>query len=332
MRTLEVVAEAAQGYGGSAEKQVFLLRAAKAAGADSIKFQLVYADELATADYEHYQTFRGSEMPGAAWRELGNRAREEGISLYLDVFGARSLDTAVTAQADGIKLHSSDTLNVALIEAVAQAPVPRVVLSTGGGHGSEIREAVELLRAKSLVLMHGFQGYPTRNEDNQVARLRWLRAEFPEHDIGFADHVPFDDPKRLWLAAVAIGAGANVIEKHLTTALALREIDYHAAVAPDEFAAFVENMRTAMQAFAPADAWDDDFGMSESELGYRKGLKKQVVASRDLRDGHVLSVEDIVLKRTSVTEDVVYDTREVLGRSLMAAVAADEPITRRALG
>jgi sialic acid synthase SpsE len=332
MPALEVVAEAAQGYGGSAEKQAFLLRSAKAAGADSIKFQLVYADELATADYEHYQTFRRSEMPATAWRELANRAREDGIALYLDVFGERSLDTAVAAEADGIKLHSSDSLNVALIEAVAQAPIPRVVLSTGGGHASEVRDAADLLRAKSVVLMHGFQGYPTRNEDNQIARLRWLRAGFPEHELGFADHVPFDDPRRMWLSAVAVGAGANVIEKHLTTALVLREVDYDAALDPDDFAVFVANMRTAMQAFGAAEGWDEDFGMSDSELRYRTGLKKQVVARHDLHPGHVLVVGDIVLKRTPRTDGVVYDMREALGRALSTSVAADEPITRRALG
>jgi N,N'-diacetyllegionaminate synthase len=332
MPSLEVIAEAAQGYAGEADKQRFMLRSASAAGADSVKFQLVYADELATSDYEHYATFTRSQMEPAAWRELAALAGELDIKLYLDVFGDRSLAVAVDAGADGIKLHSSDALNVALIEAVAQAPVDRVVLSTGGGHQSEIRAAVELLQGKSLVLMHGFQGYPTRDEDNQIARLRWLRDEFPGHDIGFADHVPFDaDERRLWLAAVAIGAGANVVEKHLTTALALREVDYHAALAPDDFKRFVDNMRIAAAAFG-SDSGGDDFGMSESEANYRKGLKKQVVARRDLPSGHTLAVGDLVLKRTPITDDVVYDLAAALGRSLTADVAAERPITHGALG
>jgi N,N'-diacetyllegionaminate synthase len=305
MPSIEVIAEAAQGYAGDAEKQRFLLRAARAAGADAVKFQLVYADELATPDYEHYRTFSNSQMAPQAWADLAALARDEGILLYLDVFGERSLEAAVAARADGIKLHSSDALNVALIQSVAQAPVPRVVLSTGGGHQAEIREAVGLLEGKSLILMHGFQGYPTRDEDNQIARLRWLRAEFPQHDVGFADHVPFDGPHRLWLAAVAIGAGANVIEKHLTTAVALREVDYHAALSPDDFAQFVANVRLAASAMGEEGSEREDFAMSESEANYRKGLKKQVVARRDLPSGHTLAVEDVVLKRTPITTDVV---------------------------
>ena len=104
---------------------------------------------------------------------------------------------------------------------------------------------------------------------------------------------PFDDPRRTWLAAVAIGCGATVIEKHLTTSLALRETDFQAALNPDDFAPVHENMRAAAVAFGPPTPSElDDFGMSENERGYRTGLKKQVVARRDLRAGPRRSGQD----------------------------------------
>jgi sialic acid synthase SpsE len=332
MGSLEVIAEAAQGYAGRAETQRFLASAARAAGADSIKFQLVFADELATSGYEYYETFSQSEMPDETWRELASFCHELGIRLYLDVFGERSLTLACEAGCDGLKLHSSDTLNIALIDAVAAAPVSRVLLSTGGSYQSEIRAAVASLTGKDLVLVHGFQGYPTPDDENHVDRVTWLRENFPDHEVGFADHVVFDDPKRTWLAAVAIGCGATVVEKHLTTALALRETDFQAALAPDEFAEFVANMRTAETAMgSPTETDRDDFAMGESESRYRAGLKKQVVARRDLRAGETISAADIVLKRTPTSEDVLYDTRQVVGQTLGADVSADQPITATAL-
>lgn len=332
MDSLEVIAEAAQGYAGRAETQRFLASAAHAAGADSIKFQLVFADELATSGYEHYATFSRSEMPDEAWKELADFCREIGIRLYLDVFGERSLELACAAQCDGLKLHSSDTLNVALIEAVAAAPIARVLLSTGGSYQAEIQAAVDSLATKDLVLMHGFQGYPTLNDENNIDRVRWLRETFPDYQAGFADHLVFDDPRRTWLAAVAIGCGATVIEKHLTTSLALRETDFQAALNPDDFAQFTENMRAAAVAFGPPTPSElDDFGMSENERGYRTGLKKQVVARRDLRAGETIRAEDISLKRTPTTTDVLYDTRLVVGQRLSTDVRADEPITSTAL-
>ena len=47
---IEIIAEIAQGFEGKPEQSRLLIKAASAAGANAVKFQLVYADELATPD------------------------------------------------------------------------------------------------------------------------------------------------------------------------------------------------------------------------------------------------------------------------------------------
>src|SRR6185503_10493700 len=124
---------------------------------------------------------------------------------------------------------------------------------------------------KDVVLMHGFQGYPTATEENQIARLAALRAAFPQVRLGFGDHVPETDTTRLWLAAVAVGAGAQVIEKHITISSVAKEEDHESALNPDEFAAFVANVRLAHEALGSTAA-AADFGMSAREQQYRKTM------------------------------------------------------------
>ena len=51
---VEIIAEMAQGFEGSFNQAKLLVKAAASAGANAVKFQLVYADELATNDYLHY--------------------------------------------------------------------------------------------------------------------------------------------------------------------------------------------------------------------------------------------------------------------------------------
>jgi len=46
--TIEIIAEIAQGYEGNSTLALMLAKAAVRSGADAVKFQLVYADELAT--------------------------------------------------------------------------------------------------------------------------------------------------------------------------------------------------------------------------------------------------------------------------------------------
>ena len=80
-----------------------MIKVAAKAGADSVKFQLVYADELSTPDYQHYQLFKDLEMEEVQWK-LNEYASSLGTKLIVDVFGEKSL---VTAENIGINLVKS---------------------------------------------------------------------------------------------------------------------------------------------------------------------------------------------------------------------------------
>ena len=56
--SIEIIAEVAQGYEGDRTLAKMLARGSMRAGADAVKFQLVFADELATPDYQHYKLFK----------------------------------------------------------------------------------------------------------------------------------------------------------------------------------------------------------------------------------------------------------------------------------
>ncbi len=329
--SLEIIAEVAQGYlGDPPVKTRWLIDLAAAAGADAVKFQLVYADELCTPDHHHYGLFTDLEMGDADWQAVAKRCQEKQINLYLDIFGPRSLDLACRIGVYGLKLHSTDILNIPLMRQVADAPIARVLLSVGGTFDDELAEAVSLLGHKDLVLMHGYQGYPTRLEDNQLARIGWFHWHYPSLTVGFADHVPVGRPEGLWLSVVSIGAGVTVLEKHITSALVMREEDHESALNPDDFARYVTNMRQAYLAIGQVvDA--PDFGMSEGERQYRENMKKHIVATRDLAAGATLTGEDLALKRTSATGGVLRDLRAAEGRQLKTAVKRDGAISEEDL-
>jgi len=325
---VEVIAELAQGFEGRVEQARLLMKAAAAAGADAAKYQLVYADELAAPDYKHYALFRTLEMPDAAWETLAADGAELGVPLHLDIFGARSLALAERLGAAAVKLHPTDLANAGMLAAVAASAAPRVILGVGGAHGGEIDTALGVLARKPVVLLLGYQGYPTPDDTNHIARLRLVAARaariHANVQVGFADHAAPDTPLRLALAAAAVGAGATVIEKHLTLGRNMALEDHESALNPDEFLEFTRTLRACAQAMGEASA-ADDFGMSAPEAAYRSTIRRHVVAARPLSRGTVLAAADLVLKRTSATEPLT-DLAAVYDRTLARDLPANAPV------
>ncbi|HCC54606.1 MAG TPA: NeuB family protein [Desulfobulbaceae bacterium] len=326
--SIEIIAELAQGFEGRPEQARLLMKAATTAGADAVKYQLVYADELATPDYKYYELFRSLEMADEVWVELAEYARELGVRLHLDVFGTSSLQLAERLEVAAVKIHGTDLTNIGLLSDVARSSVPRVLLGAGGGHANEIRQAINILADKQIVVLLGFQGYPTPDESNQIARTRLVIKSLGDtHQnvvVGFADHARPESPLRYALAATAIGAGATVFEKHLTLGKVMKLEDHESALNPDEFLEFSQIIRHCSDALGEAKD-TEDFGMSEVEKGYRKMIRRHVVTSRDLKKGSIIAPTDIVLKRSSA-ENVLTDLDLAYDKTLNCDLKKNMPI------
>jgi N,N'-diacetyllegionaminate synthase len=325
---IEIVAEVAQGFEGRPEQARLLMKAAAAAKADAVKYQLVYADELATPDYKHFDLFRSLEMDDAVWEDLAETAKKSGIRLYVDVFGSRSLQLADRLGLSAIKLHPTDTSNIGFLEEVAASRVPAILLGAGGALARELEVALRILSEKRVVVLLGFQSYPTPTGANQLSRVSLLADRFKAKrnvQIGFADHASPESALRYALAANAIGLGARVIEKHLTLGRVMQLEDHESALNPDEFAEFCDVLRGCAAAFGDA-VPSDDFGMSAEELGYRKTIRRSVVTSMDLPAGTSLAPAHFRLKRCD-SDRALSDIDAACGKNLTRALAKNTPLT-----
>lgn len=320
---IEIIAELAQGFEGKPEQARLLMKAAASAQADAVKYQLVYAEELATPDYKYYGLFKSLEMPDEVWEDLADYAKELGIELNLDIFGIKSLTLAERIGVTTIKLHGTDLTNIALLTEVSSSnTVKRVLLGAGGGFANELKQALDILRNKEVIVLVGFQGYPTPTESNQIARVRELYQDLCVDNknikIGFADHASPDSPLRYALATTAVGAGAEIIEKHLTLGRNMKLEDFESALSPDEFEEFTNVVRNCALAFGSSTK-TEDFGMSDSEFGYREMIRRHVVLNKDLEAGSIIQQGDLVLKRTSATQfitDLTHVYQKKLKKSL----------------
>ncbi len=323
----EIIAEAAQGYEGKPDIAQKLVEAAVASKADAVKMQLVYADELATPDYQYYDLFKKLEMSDDTWASLIKTAHDGGLRFVFDIFGLHSLHVSLKIKADAVKVHSTDFLNHALLKR-AFKEAPFVYVSLGGITLKELKAFIQRhkLTSKSKVcFLYGFQGDPTPLASNQLMRLKAWKEQFPGFRFGFMDHAEGTTPEAMTLSLLALPLGVNTIEKHITLDRALKLEDYISALTPEEFKAFVSQIRSLHQALGEA-----SLAISKEEQSYRSKVIKVVVATRELRSGDKIDLDRVALKRSSkpLQKGSVYTLEDVLNKVIKSPLRAHEPLLK----
>lgn len=319
-----IIAEIAHAHEGKPEIARTLVKRACETGADAIKFQLIFGEELVVHEHPRCAHFTNMEMPKEIWQELIAIVHEAGMQVYADVFGLKAARLGMECGVDGFKVHSSDSINLPLLDYLDQQNRP-ILLSCGGTKLIEIKWALDRLsksrEAGQIALIHGFQNFPTKLEDTNLKWISEWHSMF-QLPVGFMDHVDAEDPMAMMLPVMGVPASARVIEKHITLDRSQKGLDYYSSLHPDEFKTMVQTIRRSEIAFGTL-----PMTMSPDELAYRKKMKKLLVATRDLTAGECLQNEDLTFKRGDFEGHPLY-LSEAIGRILKHPLKADEALTQ----
>jgi N,N'-diacetyllegionaminate synthase len=295
-----------------------LVRAAASAEADAIKFQIVYADDLAQPGYVHYDLFKTLEMSADDWGEVRALARSLGIGFYADVFGPRSIDTLEKIHADGVKLHSTSFFDEELISQVGSL-APQVLVSIGGIRLEELLEARPRFSWTDSVatLMYGYQAEPTPILANNLLRIPGLQRE-TGLEVGFMDHSDGGGSDVSHLSLIALAMGVEVFEKHITLSRNLEMEDFVSALDPSAFLNYVRTLHRLHGALGT-----QDLDLLPEEMSYRERSLKRVVAGRRIEKGARVNSADVALLRPADSGGV-YRLSDVLGRRAKRVINAGD--------
>lgn len=327
---IEIIAEVANAHQGDPATALRIAWAGLDGGADAVKFQVYFADELLVRAHPRFDHFDKQSFAPDVWPGLIGGIKERGGRVICDVFGVRAVDVSENCGADGYKVHTSDLGNIPLLQAVRATGKP-VYLSSGGSTARELATALGILGGTEevgarRVLMHGYQSFPTPIGDARLTRLAWLKTHFGHLcDIGYQDHVDGDNPFAFHLPLMALAMGATVIEKHMTLHRAAKGIDYYSSITPDEFSKFCAVVRQAETALV-----GDPLAFSETESNYRRGMKKFWVTAQAFPAGHVLKQEDIVAKRVAPDAGPpnTVEAAKLIGHALLQNTPEEHPLCR----
>ncbi|AIE86637.1 N-acetylneuraminate synthase [Fimbriimonas ginsengisoli] len=296
------IAEAGVNHNGDLALAVELIDAAKAAGADAVKFQSFKTDQLVTrsaakADYQkrstdaeesQFEMVRRLELSEEAHEQLIQRCKDVGIQFMSTPFDEESAAMLARLGVPCYKLPSGEVTNLPFLRHVAGYGVP-IILSTGMSTLAEVDQAVQAILETGndrLALLHCVSNYPADPADVNLRAMHTMDTAFGL-PVGYSDHTTGFE---VTLAAVALGA--RIIEKHFTLDRNLPGPDHKASLEPDEIAAAVRGVRVVESALGTGRKVP-----AASEANTASVARRSLVAARDLPAGTRLSEADIAILR-----------------------------------
>ena len=297
-----VIAEAGVNHNGRFDLACDLVRAAKAAGADAVKFQTFVPEAVIqpSAPRAKYQEASPGEGDGMLdmvkplalsfddFRRLRTLCDDIGIDFMSTPFDRESARFLVGLGLPFIKISSGDLDNYSLLEAVADAP-GTLILSTGMASLEDIGQALAYLRARrdgAVALLHCVSSYPAPAEDANVSAVATLAENFglptgySDHTTGFA------------AACAAVALGACIVEKHFTLDKALPGPDHAFSLSPTELQAFTAQLRETA-----ASLGDGVKQCLPVEVELKTLARRSLYAARDLKAGAEVGPDDVLAMR-----------------------------------
>lgn len=299
-----IIAEAGVNHNGDYDRAVAMIHAAKAAGADYVKFQTAvpelvissvapkaeYQKETTGAEESQLEMCRKIHLRLEDYAPLAEICREVGIGFMSTPFDLVSIDCLAPLGMDYWKIPSGEITNLPYLRKIARKG-GKVILSTGMSELCEVEAALEVLEDNGIgradvALLHCNTQYPTPMCDVNLRAMEQLASLHPGA-VGYSDHtVGIEVP----VAAVAMGA--RIIEKHFTLDRNLPGPDHKASLEPAELASMVSAIRNIELAIGSGEKH-----VSDSERPNIVVARKSIVAATDIRKGDLLTENNITVKR-----------------------------------
>ena len=258
MKTL-IIAEAAATHDGDLEQALCLVNLAANVGASAVKFQWLSSPErLAERRHapEYLDAYRLLAFPCEWFPVLRDHAKALGLEFLCTSYLPE--DVPVVAEyVDRFKVSSFEAMDAEFV--AMHARWPRTPLVISAGMGADVEPALAVYRALRDALSGERVGwpqpdilactsaYPCPGEAACLARLHPVTSPYPESDIWPSSYTGYSDHTRHpWTGAMAVAAGARIIEFHVRLDdTSPTNADYAVARTPDEACEYVRHIREA---------------------------------------------------------------------------------------
>ncbi len=317
---IDIIAEIGVNHDGNFEKAIRLIQEAKKCGANTAKFQTLFARNFVKKDTKkvlyqskttpnkesHYKMIKNLELSAYDFFRINNFCKKIKINFLSTPYDLESLEILKKIKAPRYKTASTDLVDHILHREIIKTRKP-VIISTGASNLDEIKNTLNLYKKKNhskITLLHCVSNYPCSEKNINLKVMNTLKEKF-KYPVGYSDHSNSETA-----AVMSVCFGAKIIEKHFTLNKKAKGPDHKASADPRDFLKYVDSIRMAEKVLG-----SNIKKIHDEEKSIRKISRKSITLKNNLSKGSKISIEDIIMKRPG-TGLIGQNLERVLGKRL----------------
>ena len=293
--------------------------------ADIVKMHITLDfDEYMDSKHELYEKLKPMLFNKNQWHELISIVKGSGKELMLLANDTAAIEFVSKYKPEYIELHSV-WLNVPNLQNKILKEFnneTNVVIGIGGCTIEEIDKVIKFFEKRKIIIMFGFQNYPTKYEDVNISKIRKIQSLFPNHQYGYADHSGWDEPNNELITLLVAANNMSFVEKHVTNVFGHDRIDFSAAISFEMFNSLSNKIKLLNQINGNGLT---DLNDGEKSYSLYGPMKMAAISNCDLKVGHILTINDVSFKRINEKTDLSQvDILNLVGKSLMKNISKNE--------
>ena len=308
-------------------------RICETSNADIVKFHITLdLDEYMSKDHDAYKTLTSWMLSAKQWEELIGIVRNNGKELMLLLNDTKAINFASKFNPEMIEIHSV-CLNVPRLQRAVIDNIDKkakVIIGIDGTSSDQVKKAIQCFNERDVVVMFGFQNYPTKYEDVNLGKIRKIQTLYPEEKFGYADHTSWNEDNNELITLLVSANGMDFIEKHVTTDYGKERCDYSAAISIEQLNMLYKKITLLENLYG-----DGSMLLNKAEEDYSKygPMKMAAIAKHDLVKRSKLTMGDVHFCRTSQSTGISQiDLLQVIGNKLVVDVKINQVIDWKHIG
>ena len=296
-----IIAEGGLNHNGSVQLAKKLIDEAKKANCDAIKFQtftanqrvskevksVKYSEEADGLQENIFEMFQRLSINKKQHKEIFSYAKKRKIEIFSTPFDEQSVDLLEELKVKFYKVASVDLVNLPLIKKIGNTGKP-LIMSTGMSNLGNVQDAIDAFKStgnKNLILLHCLSSYPANEKEMNLNAIKTLKNNF-EIPVGLSDHFP-----GIEVSLMALGLGANIIERHFTINKNFEGPDHILSSEPHEIKKLTDIAKNTISILG-----NGQKVIQPSEYTVINSQRKSIYASKNIKIGEKLTKKNTTIK------------------------------------